>query len=113
MMKAKETVKPTTKGRNDENSFSEEYESEDEDESMKIAMKMSQDQEALDKQKFAGVEPNHMGMMSDTDGFKKVLEMSRREEEARLSKIKTKAERDYERAMEESLNQATSKNKND
>ena len=52
-------------------------------------------------------------MMSDTDGFKKVLEMSRREEEARLSKIKTKAERDYERAMEESLNQATSKNKND
>ena len=38
---------------NQENSFSDEYASEDEDESMKIAIKMSKEQEKLDKQRFS------------------------------------------------------------
>jgi hypothetical protein len=53
---------------------------------MKIAIKMSQEQEALDKQRFGTAGGDHHAMMSDTAGFQKILEMSKREEEERLHK---------------------------
>lgn len=80
---------------------------------MKIAMKMSRDQEELDKQKFGGQAQGHMAMMSDTAGFQKVLEMSKREEEERLKKLKTKGEQDYEAALADSLNAAHNKGKHE
>ena len=45
---------------------------------------MSQEQEALDKQRFGTAGGDHHAMMSDTAGFQKILEMSKREEEERV-----------------------------
>ena len=52
-------------------------------------------------------------MMSDTAGFQKVLEMSKREEEDRLKKLKTQTEQDLENAVADSLNQAHTKGKHE
>lgn len=70
---------------------------------------MSREQEALDKQRFGTAGSDHHAMMSDTAGFQKILEMSKREEEERLQKQKTKQESDYEAAIADSLNQAAVK----
>lgn len=65
----------------EEDSSSSEYD-EEEDESLRMALKLSKEQEKIDQQKKLKAEPNmaqYQNCMSETDGFKLAMELSKAE----------------------------------